>query len=274
MSEMIFGAPSWLRGKIPRLTPESLRSKRHDDALSNCREIAKRGHHRRTLKNVNVAESYLAGNLYMRLIAAPLDRPFGSEVRYYYAFFKIPAAGNYEGDLCIADKQILHDTRCANCTHWDEIAVLVDVAQSTQRPETIVSSFVWLKVDDPLLDVGRNADEFSLLSLDGLSLSGDIVSIAGEGKVDVPNIFASSASGDSDHKLVEAGTKVVDRLGNQKKEAVRDAISHFDFSEAISRLRIRLDDNGIRVAIKDCRDFPFDLIDVRVGPINFDARAT
>lgn len=274
MNFMVFGAPDWLRARHPKLLPEDVRAERLDDALRNCREIAESGHHGHALKNINVAERYMAGHLYVRVISTPLDSPVLPEIRYYNAFLKVARAGNYQPNLSISDDEVLHDARGPICAYRNQVAMLVNVAQAADGPEVVVPSIVGLKIDNHLLNVSRDSDELSLLSLSGLRFPFNIFSAPAEGKVNVPNIFAPGAAGDGNHELVEARTQVIDSFGDQDEQAVRYTASELDFGQAVARLRLRLDDKGVSVAIEEQSDFHFDLIDVRIGAINLEARTT
>jgi hypothetical protein len=267
---MVFGGwPEGSRRPSGKLLPEAVRRERLDDTLSHCRELAQRGNHGRSIEDINIAEGYLRGDLNVVLVATPLDSAMLSQVRYHKAFCQIPRSTNHYPDSAVSDVQVAHERGASYRPHGDQIAVFVDIAKSAERPQILVSSLVRLEVLDHPLDIGRNANHFSLFSIDRLGRSFDVVGGFAKGEVDVADVLDASATGDCYHQLVESRSQMVDSLRDEKEKTVGETPRQLDFREAISTLRVTLYNKSVGLTFEQGSDFPFHLIDVIIGSANF-----
>lgn len=270
---MVFGGvPPDQRDPPETLLPEAVRRERLHDTLCELRELSHSGDNWLPRKDIDIAKSYVAGDIYLCLIVQPGNGSVFPQVGYCYAFIQPSFASEHDADFGVGDMQVSHQHAGIHRAHWDKTPVFVDVAEPTQCPEGRIPSFVRFEVHDHLLDIWRDANHFSFFSFDGLGSSFDVVGGFPKGEVNMTNIIDASASGYGHHQLVESGPQVVNGLRDEKEKTVGNASRQLDLRQAISALRITLYNKSVGLTFEQGNDFPFHLVDVIIGPANFNSR--
>lgn len=231
-------------------------------------------HHGSPIKNVNVAERYIARDAYSCLIITGSDRPTIPKVRNHYAVIQTAGTIYDKSNFSISHFDALKQMGSPDRAEWNKISVLVNVAQAAESPEIVVSSFVWFKAFHHFLDVSRDAEHFprSASLPDAGSVNGFCV--VGEGEIDVPDITEPSATGDGNHHLIKAGAQVIDSFWNEKKQLIRHAPGQFDFCETISGLGVRLYYKAIGITLEEGGNLSLHIVNVVVGPAYLQLWAT
>lgn len=70
------------------------------------------------------------------------------------------------------------------------------------------------------------------------------------------------------HREIESTSEVVDRIADSEKHSVWGDLIHADLKDAISSLRIVLDQNTVRVSLGEFSRLQVEVVDVLVGPFD------
>jgi hypothetical protein len=161
---------------------------------------------------------------------------------------------------------------CHDGTNGYQEAVLVDIVKLVESPETVVPSLVRFGPVDSVYGRLRHALYFSFTR--GFVLCGTIG--VNNGKAD---LFALGLAKDDalsitadvnemPSEMIEGTSYVVDGLPGEQRDNGDHRLGTGDIMmrECVGKLRVWLDSNFIRIAIQEVADFPFQVLDVLVGP--------
>jgi len=151
-------------------------------------------------------------------------------------------------------------------------AVLVDIVKLIESPENIVPSLVRFGRVDRIYCRLRHALYFSFTR--GFVLRGTLR--IDNGKTD--SLAFCRSQGDSlsqgsdlhqiPSKIIKRASHVVEGISSNQRDNRRHGLgpSEIMLSDCLGKLRIWLDTNSVRIPVQEFSDFPFQILDVLVGP--------
>ncbi len=246
-----------------------------NDALDQCRELMERFEQRLTLDNPRFIERYLESKLLLRI------RFFiwGSNEEFEAVFQREPTIGGTnehvhagEGGFdfrgkTTAPSHVLADINASRLrADRQQQAVLFDVVQFVEGPQEVIPSLVWFEQVDRIERILMGSLYFSALF--GFVFSG----IVGKRKVDpvlVRRLVPGIATNDLKSEMVQGGHEVLDGVSGNQGQRFGNGMGARDVINQLSRLRIVLGPDSIRVGSKKSDLLTPAISDVLFGPFDF-----
>ena len=229
-----------------------------DDALHKARQLTEQWKNRLTLDNLRLSERYLEDGIefLLRLRGAKEPDDFYA-VLHHDAGGGVPEGGQHPSAA-------MPDISRCDCIHGrEQEAVLVGVVQFMEFPESIIPTLVRLESADEVFRRRAHSLYFSLNR--GFVLGGSLV----DRKLGL--VVRGSAGGlhQLPSKVTETAAQLVDGLSRDDGEFQGWLTRAPRYIESVSRLRVVLGKDTIRVGAAEGADPGVELIDVVFGPFDF-----
>ena len=272
------------------------RDKLVDDAVHKLRELGQKWNDRLTLDNRWFSERYLKGEIEIGLI---LGKNGGQDSPYLAAVLKntqssIGLQPNRSIDhelLCVAGQDAIQPDshvaalKAGNVRSFEGLngverlprrhnsaeregsykqeTVLVEIVQLMEYPKHTVPTLVRL---DGLKEFYESRAELLFFG----KVSGFVFgrSLA-DGKLSPLVRLPSVGFVCLPRQMIECASQIVECVPGNEGERDGCIASHFDPMDFVSRLRVTLDSESIRVLVPECPHSRFKILDVLVGPFDF-----
>lgn len=146
-----------------------------------------------------------------------------------------------------------------------KVSMLLNVVESTERPEGVIPSLVWFQRSDGVNTFLPRARYFALNR--GLIYFGPEnreVDNAGVGRV-----ATQAGSNDLECQIVKGAPQVVNGVASDQGDIDGDGAHFRNIIDWASCFRIHLASNCIRPGFKEAGDLPIQVVDVLFGPVYF-----
>lgn len=205
---------------------------------------------------LGLVDRYINGELYI-LIVFRVAR----ESRDFAAFLK---RSQCKSDLI---RQVAPSSKYRSLdTERDEAAMLVDVIQLVQSPEAVLSSSVQIHPFEEILSFLPHSTHLSLIS--GYLVVGGW-DVFGDREGGLCSGSASSGNDQFRRKVVERTVEVLDNIPSDQRDAVWKQGRRTDEDDVLSRCRITLAIDSVRVSFLEGVDHVPQFVDVLIGPLDF-----
>lgn len=229
-----------------------------NDAIHYARELQQRWDNRVAIGQVPIGELYLKGNVEL------------------LAEFKIGDRGRFQEPLAVAhlgprvearDHGVVKPPQLktdadGDSNGKDEFVLIVNI-EFVDHPERRVTRLVRLERADYLDDLWAGLVYTSIIDrrLKVLPFDDRELGLLRDRAL-------LQADGIANH-MVEGRPEVVNRVAQQQGHAVGHPLSHSHPEARVGgRIAITFDNEAIRASLSECRDFPLQLTDVLLGPLN------
>lgn len=233
---------------------ESLKSQMHtpDFFTHRCEERKERT----TFVWTDIAEGYLAGDVYLCIGAVWNNIAMGEQVREHYTFIQIARAGNNQSSVSMSDSEISHPSKATRSADGNQFHMLVDVRHTKESPKSLVPSVVRACPQNCFSQVTVEMSEIARQPTSALSrtlTTGDkaFPAIARREMDFFRASRASTQARKSDGSLVQGGSQLVDEFSSKHVKDFRGLRFKDDLRKFVSGLRICIENDPARVALKE-----------------------
>jgi len=150
--------------------------------------------------------------------------------------------------------------------HRDKTSMFVDVVQLVQSPEAVVSSSVQIHSLEKILDFLPHSTHLSLIS--GYLVLGGW-DVLGDGEGSLASWLVTVSDDELRSQVVKRAVQILNDIPCNDGDGWRDRVSGMNVNDVLSRLRITLTVNLIRVRFLELLDDSVELVDVLAGPLDF-----
>lgn len=278
------------------ISPESSnkqRLKTENQVINVIERLHEQSQDRFTLNNPRLVENYIKGKLHFLILIKDALKPENQFVAFIERALpilcvgddiesesgtKVNVSGNVDsfffkhGSRQPAPDKAGSGKVCHDRTSGYQEAVLVDVVKLVESPEAVVPSLVRFGRVDSIYGRLRHALYFSFTR--GFVLRGTVR--VDYGKTDLfalgfakdDPLFSTTDVNEMPSEVIEGTSYVVDGLPSEQRDSGGHRLGTGDvmMCECVGKLRMWLDSNFVRLAIQEVADFPFQVLDVLVGP--------
>lgn len=208
----------------------------------------KEEHQRSALVGFDIAESYLAGDVYLRVGMFWGDSPAWPKIGKHYARIEIASlARDNQPSKCVRYLEVADSSYSAACSNGDEFHVLVDVAHSARSAKRVVRSIVRPESNNLFEQIA-----IKFVDLVGPALAFEVSHAFAARKLDLFGIDPSGADpGQCNNDLIERRTHLVDHLSRQDVYDLWRLRIEDDFREFVTGLRLRIEHDPARVLLEE-----------------------
>lgn len=241
------------------LTGERL--KRLQDARDNLSHVFNRGHYFLSREGTPIGEAYLSGEVavYLAWVADPSDRGHGSAATITWVMVRRRLEKTIIEDtpICGGHRFYGYPGDC-----WDKGSVLVSNIEIVNAIE-VGASIGLYGAEKQVNDLRRGAGADFLYSFNSCFKGGFVVS-EGEKGVAIDAVFVGT---DQDAEcMIQGRSEIVDNITDDGRGMFAEATA--DLLHNVSRLKIDVSADTIRVSGLISKELPFKLLDVAVGSLN------
>ncbi len=238
-----------------------------NDAFREADKLLEDWNNRITFDNLSLVERYIKGELvlfceFIRTSPSSGRGKCRADPMKYRAIFQGVFVSGVDSNTGAKGANI-DDSFLVCGPYRSEESVLVGVTKFMELPKRIIPSLIWFQ---------------SLKETDGFGVDALYFSQhAGFKTVRIPRYRKSVVT--SNHaaiqcnqvtdKIIEGGPQVVNNVADYRPPAWGWVLGDLEPVDIASAIRFVLDDNGIRVGIKEGADLRFQLTDVLFGPFDF-----
>lgn len=240
-----------------------------DDAFDEIDELLERWNDRLSIDNLALAKRYAEGRIEILFVWSSTEMLGAS---YYVTVFqRVDGLLGREGQGDFWQRHPLNhqsdfpNRSCMGKPDRNDGGMLIENVQIVETPEGICPSRVWFQPLHKTPCVGTGTSKIVWEQFFKSCLAGTYWEIGV-----LQNVFTRSAisNREGSGKIVEAGPEVMNDVANSASPIARDQLSVLDPIEALSRLRVFIDDDVVRLSREKGADFGPKLVKVLLGPVD------
>jgi hypothetical protein len=238
-------------------------------ALHQCDKLVKLANDGFSFIDGNIAESYLAGNLY--LCIGIVENSAVSQVGHCYAMVKaVQSPVKDQSDLSPTGSEVRCASDLASIRSSNDFEMFVDVAKSEDGAKCFVPapSIIRFQSKHELYKIGINA--FGV----GLTAGSEPLHAIARGEIDLLDVGFGDGNASQLHgDLIQDGSQVINDLSREDVSFFGRLGAQFYLQKIVSGLRINLDNKFRSASLeKDVLDI-CELDQKLLCPLNFQSRA-
>lgn len=237
---------------LNELEADSVCTQNEDYNLNLANQLVKDSENWLAVHELDSCKRYITNHLEIRLVchSTLLD------LADFHLIFRAVPGGNKDGAAPMDRDGAIYVESGADRGERAHNCVFVGFSQLVQCPEEVVPSFVWFERAEVSNDFLRGV---FVPSIYGASFK--LAAVDGKGKVCL-------LAHDSEHGLVESGTKVIGNIDGFFIEDIRERLDQLEFNNFASGVSIRLYNKGIGITLVEGVNLPFEISGALLRPLN------
>ena len=230
-----------------------------DNAVNQLRQLSERWDNRLSLKGLVFSEAYSKGAL---KYLADFDILWGGHSNNYQAVFqRLLNIAVSDGDVeAISFKDKIGYAHNV-CYRNKELMFIRDI-EIVETPEGVIPSCVWLHCPNQIQNICAGATYFHFLNSTFKAIFA--FGYREIDTLDVAIVEANEITGEQ----VEGAPKVVNGIPNECRKIARNLFTNASDPSMHVGFRVVLNDDSIRLSVKESADFGLKVNDMAVGPFN------
>jgi hypothetical protein len=240
------------------------------DCIDKATQLMEKWNNRLTMNNLRLAKRYLEGDLELHVVFRLADVPDPTDycaiLKYWVPHARKSGSDELHRRNCSLESQVQgnvnHDFFLAKCG-TEEHPVFVEIVKLVEFPESIVTALVRL---ESIYETYRARAHSLYLSrrlgfIFGRSLAdGKVSSSGGCGPVGLDQLK---------RQMVKNTSQLLDSFSSDQRDVSWYLCANLDLLNFISRLRIILGPDSIRISFQEGMQPLFKIADVLIGPFDF-----